>query len=466
VLENRGRRAWDGSRSEPASFLRTLKDMRTCPMAPTRTTPVGLAALRTLTLNHRAAGFDHLARLALPAAAQTALRQRLQQAGLEAVLLSTCNRTELYWHARSADDDLLAEAAFRSAAAAGHPIADATLPLLDGLDSARHLMRVAAGLESLIVGESEILGQVRDAIEQAEREGTAGLFLPTLFHAALRFGGRVRTETRIGQGALSVASASVQLLARVRPDGSARTVVVIGAGVTGLKAARHLRAERVERVVVLNRTLEKAQAAAADLGVEAGPLDDLPRWLAEADAVLAAVHVETPLIRADAIRAARRSRSAPLALLDLSLPRAIDPDCATVEGVVLHDLSGLEQVVAGNRALREREVPLAEAALERELAIFEEQARESAVRPLVAELRRRAEAIRREELERVVREGAVDEAALDRMTRRIVDRLLHGPSAALRRGDLALDSQHVRYLRTILGLTDGMDLAGEAHESP
>jgi glutamyl-tRNA reductase len=453
-------------RPDPSSapFLRWWVAMHS--MLSVRAPGVGLAALRTITLNHRAAGFEHLAKLALPAAAQAGLRRRLQQIGLETVLLCTCNRTELYWHARSDEDDRLAASTFRSAIAPGPTLEDASLPLLTGLAAARHLMRVAAGLESLVVGESEVLGQVREAIETAEREGTAGIFLPTLFRAALHLGGRVRSETRIGQGALSVASAAVQLLARVHPEVRTRTVVVLGAGVTGLKAARHLRAEGVERIVLLNRTVERARAAAADLGLEAGSLEDLPRWLAEADAVLAAVHVEAPLIGAESVRAARHGRATPLALLDLSLPRAIDSACAAIEGVVLHDLSGLEQVVAGNRALREREIPRVEAVLERELTVFEAQAHESAARPLVAELRRHAETIRRQELSRALADGAGDAAALERVTRRLVDRLLHGPSTALRRGDLALDTQHVRYLRTILGLSDRMDLAGEAHEVP
>ncbi len=428
--------------------------------------PIGVDALRVLTLSHRTAAFADLARMALPAPAQAALVQRLRDAGLEAVVLCTCNRTELYWYSRSADDDAVARAALIAAAGSTRRASGDGFDRLRGGAAARHLFRVAAGLESLVVGEAEVLGQVRAAIETAERLGLAGFFLPALFHAALRFGGRARTETRIGQGALSVASAAVQLLTRLHPDLSDCTVVVIGAGVTGLKAARHLRAERVGRLVVLNRTPQRACDAAAEVGAEAGTLEDLPRWLAEADAVLAAVHVDAPLLTAERVRAALpNGRATPLALIDLSLPRAMDPGCAAVAGVALHDLSGLEEVVARNRALREHEIPRVESLLAGALAIFESQARESAARPLVAELRRRAEAIRRQELHRVLKGGAADEAALERMTRRIVDRLLQGPSAALRRGDLALDTQHVHYLRAILGLADpDADLAGEVHE--
>jgi glutamyl-tRNA reductase len=421
---------------------------------------VGLSAVRALTLNHRVAGFDSLARHALTPAALAAARQRLHQAGLEAVLLSTCNRTELYWHTRGDDDDRLAVAIFRQATGA----TEEETAQVHGTEAARHLLRVAAGLESLVLGEGEILAQVRESIESAEHGASAGIFLPTLFHCAVRFGGRVRAETRIGQGALSVASAAVQLLSRNHPQALAGTVVVIGAGMTGRKVARHLQADSSARIVVLNRTLQHARDLAAELGIAHGALADLPLWLAEADAVLAAVAVDEPVITPEVLRAARPRSSRALALLDLSLPRAIHPSCADEAGLKLHDLSHLELVVADHRALRQREVPRVEALLERELAIFEAQARESVARPLVGELRRHAEAIRREELERARRAGPLDERALEHLTRRIVDRLLQGPSAALRRGDLALDPSHASYLRTILGLANGMSQAGESDE--
>jgi glutamyl-tRNA reductase len=249
-----------------------------------------------------------------------------------------------------------------------------------------------------------------------------------------------------------VASASIRLLARARPDLSACTVLVVGAGTTALKAARHLRAERVGRLVLANRTPQRAEAAAAELGAEAVALEDLPRLLVGFDAIVAAAQVERPLITAAMLDQARAGASEPLVLIDVSLPRAIDPACAELAGVVMHDLSGLEEIVAHNRALREREIPRVVALLEQELQMFAAQARKSTVRPLVAELRHRAEAIRREEIERARGDGLRDAALLERVTRRIVDRMLHAPSLALRRGDLALDEHHARYLRMVFGL--------------
>jgi glutamyl-tRNA reductase len=415
----------------------------------------GLDALRVVSWSHRHAGFEELARVAMPAASQRALIDRLRESGLEAALLCTCNRTELYWYALGPADDAAARDALAEVVDGGVD-PEAGVVELEGAQAARHLFRLAAGLESMLVGESEVLGQMRDALESAEEAGIASSILPVFFHAALRFGRRVRAETRIGQGALSVASAAVRHLAQDYPDLGSCTAVVIGAGVTGLKVARHLKAERVGRVVVLNRTRERAESGAAAIGVVAGSLADLTRWLGEADAVVAAVHVEAPVVTPEVLRAALAARPAaggrPLALVDLSLPRAIHPDCAGVPGVVLHDLSGLERIVADNRAHREREIPRVEAMLERELEIFAAQARSSAARPLVAELRRRAEAIRRQELRRLQANGVTGLEAIDHVTRRIVDRLLQGPSEALRRGDLSLDPRGATYLRALLGL--------------
>lgn len=411
----------------------------------------GLTPLRVLSISHRTAPIADLERMALAPATVAELHASLLGHGLEAVVLSTCNRTELYTYARRPDDHARSEALLMAAAEARAPARD-RFTEASGIEAARHLFRVAGGLESLVVGEAEVLGQVRGAIEAAESAGTARFFLATLFRAALRFGGRARSETRIGSGALSVASAAVQLLARVHTDLRACTVLVVGTGTTGLKAARHLKAEQVGRLVLANRTARRAEEAAVELAAESVTLEDVPRLLPGFDAVVTAVQTERPLITAPMLRAARNGVTDSLVLIDVSLPRAIEPGCGALPGVVLHDLSGLEEIVVHNRARREREIPRVTELLDRELEVFAAQARESTVRPLVAELRQRAESIRREEIARATASDPGDGVTLDRVTRRIVDRLLEAPCGALRRGDLALDEPHARYLRLVLGL--------------
>lgn len=417
----------------------------------------GTETLRLLSISHRTAPLDQLERMALTTQAVSSLYAALRERGMEAVVIATCNRTELYWVTQGAERDREIERMLFEACGLGEDSSvRAHFEQRQGRAAAEHLFRVASGLESLVLGEGEILGQVRAAIDQADTVGTSGFFLAGLFRAALRCGGRARQETGIGNGALSVASASVQMLVRVLEDLEGATVLVIGAGATGLKAARHLKAEHVGRVVLLNRTFARAEEAAAELGCEAAPLEALAEWVGRADAIMTAAQVESPIVTDELLRAnlpARRER--PLVLVDLSLPRAISPACGALPGVVHHDLSGLEQIVALNRARREREIPKAAALVERELEVFETQARENAVRPLVAELRQMAESIRRAEIEHALKNGPADAETLERVTRRVVDRLLHGPSMALRRGDLALDGQHAHYLRLMFGLDEG-----------
>ena len=394
----------------------------------------GLDALRVVSINHKTAPLEVLEGVALSPEDVGALLAGLGRAGIEAVGLATCNRNELYWIARSPADDMIVEhALFRTWR---RPPAElhASALRLEGTEAARHLFRVAAGLESLMVGESEILGQARAALELAGSAAAPGPVLIETFRAALRFGGRARSCTRIGAGAVSVASASIQSLRRACSDLSQLEVVVLGAGHTGMKAARHLKSEKVGRVVMVNRTPERAKEVAVRLGAEAATLAELPALVADADALIVAIQVPTPLVTPALMAQALAGRTKPLVVVDLSMPRAVSPEVASLPGVTLVDLSRLEDAVELTRKLREREIPLVETLLEAELERFEEEAHEHAARPLVAELRVRAEAIRKAEVERAVAAGDIDAEMLDRVTRRLVDRLLRAPSAALRQG--------------------------------
>lgn len=409
--------------------------------------------MRLLSVSHRTAALTDLEVMALPAAVQADLRRTLRQGGIRTVMLCTCNRTELYWCSRSPSDDSAVQAALIAAIPRRVVLPRKSFVHRAGIDVATHLFRVTAGLESLIVGEGEVLGQVRDAIEAAEGAGGSGPILSELFRAALRCGGRVRSETQIGTGALSAASASVQILCQTHPDLAQCTVLVIGAGITGLKTARHLKARGVGRLIMVNRTVQRAMDAASELGAEASSIDDVPDLLTRADGVIVAARPANPLITPAMLRKVfAQGRSSHLALIDLSLPRAIDPGCGRMNGVVLHDLLDLKQIVGHHRAGRECEIPRVEALIEVELEIFRQHLRESNVRPLVAELRRRADAIRREEIARSLQDGRIDAQSVEHLTRRLVNRLLHAPSLALRRGGLELDTPPAGYLRSLFGL--------------
>jgi glutamyl-tRNA reductase len=237
---------------------------------------------------------------------------------------------------------------------------------LSGGVAAGHLMRVASGLESLVVGEAEVLGQVRAALEACPG---ASPLLTAVFHAAIRAGRMARAETAIGLGAQSVASAAVRLLAQQLPLTRAR-VAVVGAGDTGARTARHLQALGAAELIVLNRTASRASRLGATAGGEAAGLDRLPLELARADALIFAVAVTRPLVEATALAAAVGARGGrPITIVDLSMPAAVEP--ADLAGVRWFDLAAIERGVAADRQRRAAEVPKVEAVLARELAMLE-----------------------------------------------------------------------------------------------
>ena len=268
----------------------------------------------------------------------------------EAVVLSTCNRTEAV--AASPDGErAIAElrgTIFRN-------VDESLIYSFRGVRAIMHLFRVASGLDSLVLGESEILGQIKRSFELSTNSKSVGPFLRPLFTQALVVGKRVRRETSIGDGSLSVARVGIDIAARVIGSFNARSAAIIGAGETGLLAARHLLDQEIGHIALLNRTLEHAEDAASELGerVEAMGLDKLGSELAKADVGVVCVDGTGPLVTADKLdRRALARRDQPLVLLDLSVPRAVADDVAALDGVLVYDLDALMPVIEENRAGR------------------------------------------------------------------------------------------------------------------
>lgn len=398
-------------------------------------------------LSHHSAPLELREQLTFPAErlpqAVSALAAGLgQHDGLrEAVLLSTCNRTELYVLVDAAPPGAIQVLTARLIALGG---ADETavgphLYTLTGPAVVRHLMRVAVGLDAMVVGEAEIQGQVRQAIEAATAAGAAGPTLEGLFTAARRAARRARRETRIGQGAASVPSAAVQLAEGLTGGLAERDILLVGAGKMGLLTAQQLLRLGAARIVVSNRSFERARDLARQWGGEALPLSRLQEALRRADVVLSSTGASDFVIRPADVRAALAERESPhpLLLIDLAVPRDIDPVVRSLPGVTVVDLDDVQARVAAALAERHLDIPRVEAVIDQETAAFMRQLALGDVQPTIAGLHRWGEAVGRAELDHALRRlGPVDPAGrevLEAMVQSLVAKMIHPAIAELKR---------------------------------
>ncbi len=370
----------------------------------------------------------------------------------EAAIISTCNRTEAYLVVADPEPhrDLLplltgprSELAHRNSAAFARRA---------GLDGVRQLFRVACGLDSLVVGEAQILGQVRDAYDRAKHVGGIGPVLERLFQSAMHAGKRSRAESEIGRGSVSVASAAVELAIKVVGDLRKRSVLVVGAGETGSLAARHLKSEEPSALWVANRSLDKAEALAAEVGGKPVMLDAIGGLLAEVDVVVTATSSPVPLVTKKMVQDVLRQRRRSLVFVDIAIPRDVDPAIHELEGAFVYGMEALDRIVKENLGKRQKEIPKVEAIVEEELNSFTRWLGSRAAGSLIVELRDRFESVRAAEIERHGRGlSAGEQEMVDRVTRGIVNKLLHGPTALLRNGG-ASDPRTVELVRRIFQL--------------
>jgi glutamyl-tRNA reductase len=382
----------------------------------------------------------------------------------EAVAISTCNRTEIYL---VTPDPVRAEAELLGRLARRAEIRPTELaPIVyspRNCDAARQLYRVAAGLDSMIVGEAEVQGQVKRAYEAALDAGTTGPMTNRLFSAALQAGKRVRSETGIGRERVSVSTVAVDLARDVVGDLASRSVVIIGAGETAELTAQALADQGVRTVFVANRHADRARSLAERFGGEVGSLDSLPARLREADIVVASTSSPHPIVEADGLEEVMRTRDGrPLVLIDIAVPRDIDHACGALDGVRVYDMDDLQAVVTRNLRVREAERARAEAVVEEEIQRFAKWLAQLDVLPTITGLREHGAEI----VDQVLAENAGrwesasprDLARIEAVARAVMQRLLHEPTIRLK------ESGHGRQqvLRELFGLDDAAPEAPEA----
>ena len=383
--------------------------------------------------SHHLAPLELRERVAFPRDEAASLARELGGTEDECVCLSTCNRTELYV---AASDPDLAETA---AATALEAVGSALYRLRDEA-AALHLFRVSAGLDSMVPGEGEILGQVRMAAEI----GATGPFLDRLFRQALHTGRKARSQTGIGESPASVSSAAAALAEQVFGDLRGRTIVLLGAGKVSELAARNLLSRGAHIAVVANRTADRATALAARLVAEALPLDRVGEQLAVADVVVSSTSAPGFVLDRDGVAGPLRGRRGrPLLFVDLAVPRDLDPEIAALDGCYLYDLDDLEAVVTETLAGRRREAERAEGIVAAEAERFHAWQASLDVVPAIASLRARAEEIRTAELRKAeARLGRLTEGerrTVESVTAQIVNKLLHLPTVRMKQAAAAAD---------------------------
>jgi glutamyl-tRNA reductase len=412
-------------------------------------------------LSHQTAPVELRERLDFQAKGVESALQTLgrREAAREAVVLSTCNRAELY---TTCEDLETARRELQEFLSEYHGVShQAVAPHLyerTDLEVARHLFRVAAGLDSLVVGEPQILGQVKDAHNAAAAAQSSGTILNRLFHASFAVGKRVRNETSLGAGAVSVSFAAVSLARKIFGDLKDRSVLVIGAGEMGKLTARHMKSQGAPHITIVSRSMaHAARTAEAIGGASAAPWDDLDSALSASDIVIAATGAASPILtkaRLEAIMRTRRGRQ--LFIIDIAMPRDVEAAAGEIEQVFLYNIDDLQSTVRENMARRASEVARAESIVAEELEKFAAWLRSRGAVPTIVALRQHFETVRRTEVDRLLKQSSLTPEAQDRVediTRLLMEKLLLMPTEQLKLlGDQELVGAYSEALTRLFGL--------------
>ncbi len=416
--------------------------------------------LLSIGANHRTAPIDIRERLYFSEKElERAYEVLLNKYGFkEAVIVSTCNRTEIYTvtnpftmrygdllnfikEQKNASDFVKPEYFYRQFASG----------------AANHLFSVASGIDSMIVGDIQILAQIKDAYYYAEQKKTTGFLMNRVFNTAFRVGKRARNETEIGEGAVSISYAAVELASKIFADLSKKRALLIGAGETGELTAKHLKNKGIGELRITNRTRQRSQELADRIGGRVVEFENFIGELKQCDIVISSISSDEHILKAPMLQGIMKQRgSEPLFIIDIGVPRNIDPACNKYESVFLHDIDSLKHIIDRNLEKRKAEIPIIEKIIREELVELFKWYNSLKLNPTISDLRQMFEFIRQAEVEKHInRFNKDDRELLDLVTKRIVNKLLHTPMTTLRtsNGDPQEDTlSHISTIRKLFGL--------------
>lgn len=396
--------------------------------------------LITLGLNHKTTPVEYRERLAFTPEnlgdALTTLHG--QDFVAEAAILSTCNRTELYCHVpenATQVDQKLIDWFSQYHGLNPDEIRSFVYEHLDA-DAVKHTLKVASGLDSMVLGEPQILGQMKQAYKQAVDQGTVGLHLNKLFHRAFSVAKQVRTDTEIGSSPVSVAFAAVSLSKQIFDDLSSLTALMIGAGETIELAARHLQAQGIGQIIIANRTLDRAKHLAEEFNAQAITLPQIPEYLPQADIVISSTASPLPILGKGTVeKALKKRKHKPVFMVDIAVPRDVEPEVAQLDDVYLYTVDDLQEIIQENMSSRQQAADEAEEIIEQHVVSFQDWQKSLTSVDLIRELRDQTTALSEEVLEKARKQlsaGKPPEQVLEFLAHSLTNKYLHLPSTRLR----------------------------------
>ena len=416
--------------------------------------------LTAVSINHRTANVEAREKIFYSSEEVRGISEKIKSAARESFIVSTCNRTELYIIPSSAPqthDNLY------HLVREGKRLDDGELQIeyetFEGFEAVRHLFSVATGIDSLMLGDIQILGQMKDAYNTGVELGMVGTIMHHACQIALKAGKRAKSETKISEGAVSVSYAAVELAEKIFGNLKGRTAMLIGAGETAELAAKDLKPKGIGKLYIANRTLERAQNLVEHIGFgEAMPLDALTQKLSQVDIVISSVGGTNYVLTRDMVAAAMKGReSSPLLIIDIGVPRNVEPAVKKISNVFLNDIDSLNLIVEKNLDMRRAEIPAVRRVVDEEVNDFIKWYNSLEVGPTIKMLRDKIEQIRTDEVKRYKNKmNGTDVEIVEEVTRSLVNKILHEPLTNLKNAENGISLvDRVKLLKSLFGLSEG-----------